>query len=537
MLGLNKGALVCALSLVTGATALAQVPSTSSPGTSTPPPPTPTPPYIPEPAPAPLPSHTAPTPGSASAAPSSAPRGNPTTVPTVVPAAQLPRTGSPTLPGPTRDPLNIDPGKDPILQLARSQASPEMFRTVVATAVERHPATQEARATTDEADAVVDEARERRLPSVDLNISSYKVISRDFSNDEQNIIERSRPAARTDAILNISQTIVDFGASASRVLAAGARLRAAAAEAEASADRIALNTVASWYDVFAYRALVALSESFVANQQELREAVEERVRQGVSAPGDTARVDSYLASAQTRLAGFRRLLANAEARYAELTGSPPPAYLERAPIPQTPALTRDAAALAGMSTPAARSAQAMADSARREARATRSDRLPQISAGIDAGRYGVFENDRDYDIRGRVTLRQRFFGGVDARVSQARARAVSADARAARVRDEASRDAAIAWSDVRALEEQLRALEASYLASRQSRDVLIERFINSRGSLFDVVAAEDAYFETATAFIRTLAELDAARYVLLSRTGNLLGALGIDPARVGGQDE
>ncbi|HEX8466475.1 MAG TPA: TolC family protein [Allosphingosinicella sp.] len=529
MLGLNKGALVCALSLVTGATALAQVPSTSSPTTSTPPPPTPTPPYIPERAPAPLPSHIAPTPSSP---PSSLRQTSP-----ITPAAVLPRTGPPTLPGPTHDPLNIDPGKDPILQLARSQASPEMFRSVVSTAVERHPATQEARATSAEAGAVVDEARERRLPSIDLSVSSYRVISRDFSNDQQNIIERSRPSARTDAILNVNQTVYDFGASADRVLAAGARLRAAAAEAEASADRIALNTVASWYDVFAYRALVALSESFVANQQELREAVEERVQQGVSAPGDTARVESYLASAQTRLAGFRRLLANAEARYAELTGSPPPAYLERAPIPQTPALTRDAAALAAMSTPAARSAQAMADSARREARATKNDRLPQISAGIDAGRYGVFENDRDYDIRGRVTLRQRLFGGTEARVAQARARAVSADARAARVRDEASRDAAIAWSDVRALEEQLRALEASYLASRQSRDVLIERFINSRGNLFDVVAAEDAYFETATAFIRTLAELDAARYVLLSRTGNLLDALGIDPARVGGQDE
>ena len=40
-----------------------------------------------------------------------------------------------------------------------------------------------------------------------------------------------------------------------------------------------------------------------------------------------------------------------------------------------------------------------------EARAARADRLPQITAGIDAGRYGVFENDRDYDIRGRVALR------------------------------------------------------------------------------------------------------------------------------------
>jgi adhesin transport system outer membrane protein len=525
MVGLNKGALICALSLATSAAALAQTPESGMA-----PPPTPTPPTNPTPPPPPLPSILPPSASPSGAAPAYTP-------PSILMPDRSSRLPPATLPPPSTDPLSIDPGKDPILQLAHSQASPEAFRAVVATAVERHPATQEARATSAEAEAVVDEAQERRLPSIDISVSSYRVLARDFSNDPNNIVERSRPASRTDAILNLSQTVYDFGAGSERLLAAGARLRAAAAEAEASADRIALNTVASWYDVFAYRALVALSESFVANQQELREAVEERVRQGVSAPGDTARVESYLASAQTRLATFRRLLANAEARYTELTGSPPPAYLERAPVPQTPALTRDAAALAAMSTPSARSAQAMADSARREAKATKSDRLPQITAGIDAGRYGVFENDRDYDIRGRVTLRQRLFGGTEARVAQAEARARSADARASRVRDEAARDAAIAWSDVKALEEELTALEASYIASRRSRDVLIERFINARGNLFDVVAAEDSYFETATTFIRTLAELDAARYVLLSRTGNLLDTLGIDPARVGGQDE
>jgi adhesin transport system outer membrane protein len=452
-------------------------------------------------------------------------------------AAAVAQTRPPALPSPTNDPLRIDPATDPILSLARSQASPEEFRTIVATAVERHPGTQEARAGSAEAEAVVSEAAERRLPSIDLNVSSYRVIAREFSNDPNNIIERSRPNQRTDAQLSVQQTIFDFGASSSRLLAAGSRLRAAAAEAEASADRIALGTVAAWYDVFAYRALVILTEGFLRSQEELREAVEERIRQGVSAPGDTARVESYLASAQTRLAVFRRQLANAEARFTELIGTPPPANLERAPVAQLPALSRDAAALAAMSTPAARAAQAIADSARQEAKATRADRFPQISAGVDAGRYGVFENDTDYDIRGRVTLRQRLFGGTEARVAQSQARARSADARATRVRDEASRDAAIAWSDVRALEEQLKALEASYIASRRSRDVLIERFVNARGSLFDVVAAEDAYFETATAFIRALSELDAARYVLLSRTGRLLETLGIDPARVGGQDE
>ena len=60
--------------------------------------------------------------------------------------------------------------------------------------------------------------------------------------------------------------------------------------------------------------------------------------------------------------------------------------------------------------------------------------------------------------------------------------------------------------------------------------MLVERFTNARGTLFDVASAQNAYFGTAAAYIRTLSELDAARYVLLSRTGTLLPALGIDTA-------
>src|SRR4051812_20703998 len=313
---------------------------------------------------------------------------------------------APNLPAPSTDPLHIDFSGDPVLRLARHQTPPDQFRAVVGTAVERHPGTLEAEASTAEARAVVSEAYERRLPSVDLTVQNYQVLARQFSNDPNNIIERTRAHARTDAQLSITQNIFDFGASANRVSAAGARLRSAAADAEASADNIALTTIAAWYDVFAYRALVGLTENFVANQQELRAAVEERIRQGVSAPGDTARVESYLASAQTRLASFRRLMANAEARFTQLTGAPPPPSLERAPVAELPAMSKDAAALAAMSAPQPRAAQAGADAARREAKAIKADRMPQISVGLDAGRYGVFENTQDYDVRGRVTYRQ-----------------------------------------------------------------------------------------------------------------------------------
>ena len=242
------------------------------------------------------------------------------------------------------------------------------------------------------------------------------MLSRDFSNDPFNIIERSRPhAAHRRHRSRVTQTLFDFGATTRRILAAGARLRAAGADLEAAADRVALNAIAAWYDVFAYRALVALTEAFVASQRDLRAAVEIRIREGVSAEGDLARVDSYIAQAETRLARFRRQLASAEARFTELTGAPPPARLERAPVAGPTVASRDEAA----SPPAAAAGGAQRRGDRRrqprsDARAARADRLPQITAGVDAGRYGVIENDRDYDIRGRVALRYRIFGGADA---------------------------------------------------------------------------------------------------------------------------
>ena len=441
------------------------------------------------------------------------------------------------LPAPTGRPLDIDFSTDPILRLRREQLAFETFRDAIAFAVEHHPGIEEAAAAEDEAMGVLREVRSAQRPTVDVSVTSYRIISRDFSNDPNNIIERSRPEQRTDAIVSAQQTIFDFGATARRASAAGARLRAAGAELEQSADAIALNAIGAWYDVFGNRALVALTEAFLESQRDLRAAVEIRIREGVSAEGDLPRVDSYIAQAETRLARFRRLLATAEARFTELTGAPPPADLLRAPAPAVPVTNRDEARLAAQDAPAVRSARAIADATRQEARAARADRLPSLSAGVDAGRYGVFENDRDYDIRGRVALRWRPLGPADPRADQAVARARSADARATRISEEAERDAAIAFSDVRALEQQLEALEEAYVASRRSRDVIAERFRAARGTLFDVVAAEDAYFEAATSYIQALTELDAARYILLSRTGRLLEVLQIDTDRLRGEGE
>lgn len=431
------------------------------------------------------------------------------------------------LPAPSRDPLGIDLGADPVLALARDAAADDAFVGLIQLAVARHPRVDEAQAGIAEAEAAEDEARSARFPTVDLSFLSQRTLAREFDDDPDNIIERSRSAARSDVLLDAQQTIWDFGATSSRIAAAGARLRAAAYEAESAADQVALRAIAAWYDVFAYRALVGLAEAFVDNQRDLRSAIQTRIDQGVSAPGDLPRVESYIASAQADLAGYRRQLANAEARFEEMFGAPAPPGLGRAPTMDVATMTKEAAQFLARSTPDVEGAEALARAARREARAERAATLPNLGVGLNAGKYGL--SSPDYDVRGLATVTYRFLGPGDARADQAEARASAAQASATRVRSEAEREAAIAWSDVVALEQQLAALQNSYIASRQSRDVLAERFRVARGTLFDVLESESGYFDVAATYIRGITELDAARYVLLSRTGRLLSTLNIDP--------
>ena len=420
--------------------------------------------------------------------------------------------------------------QDPILALAEATMSAKSFATIVATAVMRHPSIGEAVANVKEATGARLEARAALLPSADVSLYSARVLARGFSNDPDTVYERSRANSRTDISASVTQTLFDFGATAQRIKGAGARLRAAAAGIDVVADQAALRMVAAWYDVFTYRALIVLTGQHTALQKRLRGDLQVRIERGYSAEGDLLRVDSALAETAARDAGYQRQLANAEARFRELSGAPPPLVLGRAP-PAAPTLaSADMARAAADRMPAVRAAEEQAAGSEADVRAAKADRYPNLSAGVDAGRYGVFEDRRDYDVRARITIRQRLSMGPIARERQVAARAEAATARAQRIREEAERDAAIAWTDVRALDGQVGALKTSYVAARRSREMLSERFRLARGTLFDVLGADDAEFAAAAAYIEGVGDRDASQYALLSRTGRLLDAMEIDVA-------
>jgi adhesin transport system outer membrane protein len=445
-------------------------------------------------------------------------------------SAAAAQPGPAALPPPSGEPQKIVPAADPLLRrLALVEATPA-FADVVAQAVIRHPQVAEAIEVQREARNVRAEVRAQRLPAVDLTLQGDRAIARDFNDENgENIIERSRPRSRVDAVASATQLITDFGATTNRVKAASARIRVAEAEVKGAAGNVAINAVAAHHELLARQTLVDIARANVDRHRGILEDVRTRFRQGVGPAGDVARVEAYLASAEGRLLLFERQLASARARYLEAFGTPAPERVGRPQPPATAASSVEAAQALARANPTVAARQAAEEAAERDWKAARADRLPRIQGGVDASQYDIVERDRDYDVRARVTLRQSLFGGgrSEARAEQARARFRQAEFATERVAEEAARDATIAFNDVASLERQTETLRTAYIANRRTRDLFVEQFRVARGSLIDVLRAEQDYFEAAALLIEGASELDVARYALLERTGEILDRLGV----------
>ena len=435
------------------------------------------------------------------------------------------------LPDPNPAPLSTSTASDSILAIADAIADEAAFHQVIGEALKASPNLTEGRADGVAAIASKRAAQATQFPRIDLALSANRAIAREFTNDPDNVIERARGSGRIDATASVEQILVDFGASRKRIDAAIERIGAAEAEYDRKSEAVALRAIGAWYDLFAYGHLTELAQNFIAQNEQLRASVEFRIAQGVAAPVERARIDSAIASARLRLAQYQRENENARARFKELFGIEAPARIARAPAPELERLSDDVLAARAGASASVRVAEAAARAARADSDAARADTQPNITAGIDAGRYGLYEpGRRDYDVRGRITFRYRLFGPGDARADEARAKAEAADARALTTKLEAEREVRIAWKDVGALDDMMVAYRDDYIASRVTRDAVVERFRVARGTLFDALDSEDRLFAAAANFIRAVSEHDAATFVALARSGDLLRVLNIAAA-------
>lgn len=433
------------------------------------------------------------------------------------------------LPPPSAAPQRIGRSDDPFLGALAQRTATAEFDARIEAAAEALPVLGERRQDVAAARAARDQARSGLFPRLGADVVAARTITRSFEGD-QTQVERLVPRSRNDATGSVEQLVADFGATGARIRSGNAATDAARADLDAQRNASLLQLVSTWYDVLSARTAVALSAANVVRLDELAKGAALRFESGVDSGGDVARARSYLAAAQSQQVDLQRRLRTAEARYAELFGTPA-GNVFRPVAPE--------ASGTGIERPELVSAKAQAREIEAAVDAAKSDRLPRVDLRIGGTAYDVISgNTPDYDVRAQLTLRQRFsVGGAEAaRVSELKARQRAAGLAVDRISAAVTREQETAEADVTGLSASLPPLENSYLDSRRARDLFVEQFRVSRGTLFDVLRAERDLLDSALTLAQTSYELDVARFTLLARQGGLIERFGLVPATVEPRD-
>lgn len=377
------------------------------------------------------------------------------------------------------------------------------------------PAVGEGREGITIANAQTQQARSRLFPTLGVDLNTADTITRDFQRPSTQF-ESLVPRRRTDAVGSVSQLLVDWGATSSRIRAGRAAEAGARANYDLARTDALVALLGGWHEAIAARSSLSLVQAHAKRLARLAAMVGRRAQAGAESSADQARADSAAAQGQARLSEAQRRDADARGRLLELWGTAAGDPARALPPPEDPAIVE---------TPDVRAAKADAEARRAAASAAKADRLPRVEARVSGSAFDIARTGRpDYDVRATVSVTTRFStGGAEAaRVSELSAAARRADLATDRISAEMARELAAAEAEYRSRAVALTSQRRSVVAAMRARELFGLRFAAARGTLFDLLSSERDALDAGVTLVDAEIRLDMSRWLLLARRGTLL---------------
>jgi outer membrane protein len=437
--------------------------------------------------------------------------------------ASLPRVGGPAGPA----------GRDCALP-----AAPLELATAVDLALCRNPATRSAWATARQQAAALGVAESQWLPTLTGTASETRIDGTAASlggpaspGSNARVSQRS-----TDAALNLSWLLYDFGGRGARIDSARRLFDAAAASADSASQQVVLGAVQAYYGVVAAdAALLASVSSEVAAARSL-EVARGRRDAGVATRADVLQAETAHDQAILARVQAAGQLASARGTLAVTLGAPADQSLALAPaavpttVPALEARIADLMAEAARQRPDLAAAEAQRDSAAADVTAARATGRPSISVG--AARNYVDTSgfpSQNYNSIG-VSVTVPLFTGFDTtyRVRQAEAALAVRDANAEQVRLQVSLDVWSAYAALDSAGQQLRATQALLASAGENEQVALGRYQAGVGTIVDVLTAQSAAASAQQQRIAAERGWQVARAQLALALGRLSSAAPLD---------
>ena len=383
----------------------------------------------------------------------------------------------------------------------------DLFAQRVSKAVLGNPSTLAARSTIGAASEAVREAQAGVLPFISGQLDATA-----RNNDANSILSTPRQRYESGgAGLTLRQLIYDFGATQAGIGAAREREGATTARVQNRDGDLALRSVEAWYDLVRARAQRELARLNLEAMQSMKAFLEQRMQLGGGPVSDVLRAQTRVTAAfaswtasksreQVSAASFRELFRE-EAGEIELPVSV--ALNTQSVAADSGQLVRDF--------PAVRSAEAARRAAEQDREQSAARALPQVNVELSAQRRDlVGSGEPGTDLGAFVVMRYNFFtGGADtARTAQAGYRVSEAAEQVRSISLQVERALAQALAEQQSAETVLRARAEGVTQSIVALAAVRELFVNRRGSLLDLLNAQETVNLSGQAFLD--AEVDAA---------------------------
>jgi len=410
---------------------------------------------------------------------------------------------------PAPEPLPV-PSRDSIARLGPVLADTEFGQTA-RRALLAHPALAAGSARIDAAMAGVTAARAATMPRLSLG-----------ADVGANLLEGSAVGPGI-LVVQVSQLLIDAGATRNRIRAAEAGAIRETIERENAAAALGLTLAESWGEVLFQRLLLASATENHAVHRSYLEQIETRLAAGAGTEADVLMARSRAADAGMREITTRGQLERAEARFAEVFGAPPATL---SALPAAPRLPAGSEAAFIAASPRIRSLDAEIAAARASAAAVRASRFPAIGVRLD-GSYDP-RSDRANAVAG-LNPRVEVGPGSEraAAISRTMARVTELEAERADVERQILRSLAYLRSDQRSGRARVEAARVAVAANCVAVEAAEQQFTIGRRTLTQLLDARRDLFLASEALALAERDLALSGYAALALTGDILDALGV----------
>lgn len=377
----------------------------------------------------------------------------------------------------------------------------------------------------------LDKSKGRWYPKLDIRGG----VGSDSYNAERDVPDEGDWMNRGEISAILSQRLYDGGEASSQIRLDERRAASLDHRVFDNAESLALDAVIANLEVYRQRELLFLAEENAKAHRDILSSLKEREEAGAGSVADVTQTQGRLSMAQASIEKTRSALQAALNEYQRLTGVLP-GKIAVDPYPQDliPASLDDMTAQAIGNNPKINAAGEDVNAEAERINIAKANYHPYVYLELSSSYSDGVENQETWERTDAAMVRfnwNLFNGGSDVaghKATKARKRQAEADKYDLTLAVE--NETKTTWAQYKSSLNEVKEYTSAVQYNRDTKEIYLEQFGVAQRSLLDVLDSENEVFQSSSQLVTSSVNEQIAAYKLMALSGNLISALGVDPA-------